>query len=87
MWRSSTPSVCEPTTIWRSSSSVTSSREALGSPPSSRTATSVDLPRNQITGRAMRAIRSTSGASASAKPSARCIASRLLVSSPSTMEK
>ena len=71
----------------RSSSSVTSSRDALGSPPSSRTAMLVEKPRNQMTGRVMVAITLTSGPSVRANVSARCMARRLAVSSPSTIEK
>ena len=47
----------------------------------------METPRNQITGRVMVAIAFTSGASAIAKVSALCMASRLAVSSPITMEK
>ena len=76
----------EPLTRARISSSVTCSRPALGSPPRIRTTTSVDTPSSQITGRASLAMKSTSGASASANASDRCRASRLAVSSPSTIE-
>ena len=85
--RSSSPRVVDEPTIVRSSSSVTSSREADGSPPSSRTRASVETPRNQISGLSTIAIAFTTGPSTIAKVSARCIASRLAVSSPITIEK
>ena len=87
MRRSSLPSVDEPTTMARISSSVTASRDSFGSPPRIRTRASVETPRNQMIGRVSVAMPETSGASASAKDSARCIASRLAVSSPTTIEK
>ena len=70
----------------RISSFVTSSRDTEGSPPKSRTTMLVETPSSQITGRAIRPVKSTSGARASAVPSARCNASRFAVSSPITIE-
>ena len=57
-----------------------------GSPPSSRTSRSVEADSSQMTGRVTRASQSTRPATKSAMPSARCSASRLGASSPSTSE-
>ncbi len=84
--RSSSPSDSCAETRSRSSSSDITSRFAFGSPPRARTTRSVDFDSSQITGRAIEAIRSTSGARPSANVSARCSASRLAASSPSTIE-
>ena len=59
----------------------------LGSPPSSRTTTLVERDSSQITGRVIRASRSSVGAASSAMPSARCSASRLGASSPRTSDR
>ncbi len=68
----------------RSSSSLIASRPASGSPPSSRTTTSVDFDSSQMTGRKNVAIRLSGGAKKLAAASVRCSASRLGASSPST---
>ena len=87
MWRSSSPSVWWEPTSSRSSSSVICSRWAWGSPPSSRTTTSVERLSSQITGCDSRETRSIIGPSASEKLSARCSARRLGTSSPRTRER
>ena len=74
-------------TMLRSSSAEIASRRADGSPPSSRTTRSVERDSSQMTGRITRATKSTTGATASAIPSARCSARRFGASSPSTREK
>ena len=84
--RSSAPSVSDPETSSRISASVICSRCAPGSPPTSRTTTLVDADSSQMTGRASLAIRSTVGATASEIDSARCSASRLGASSPTTSD-
>src|SRR5690606_11159658 len=66
----------------RSSCSVICSPVALGSPPSSRTTTFVELDSSQMTGRMMLANRSSGGPTASALVDARCSASRFGTSSP-----
>lgn len=71
----------------RISSSVTSSRAAVGSPPRILTTRSVETPRNQMMGRNRVAMPFTIGPSATENPSARCIAKRLATSSPNTIEK
>ena len=57
-----------------------------GSPPNRRTRTSVDLDSSQMTGRERVAIRFNGDATIRAKPSARCSARRLGVSSPTTSD-
>jgi hypothetical protein len=71
----------------RSSSSEIVSREAPGSPPSSRTTRSVERDSSQMTGRDARATRSRLGAMTSEKLSARCRAIRFGASSLMTRER
>ena len=71
----------------RSSSSLTASLTACGSPPSSRTSASVDTESIQITGRISVANRSSAGAVASATGTGRWSASRFGTSSPSTSDR
>ena len=68
----------------RSSSVVTSSRRARGSPPARRTTASLDLLRSHTAGRENVDSASIGRATSSAQPSARCIAIRFGASSPST---
>ncbi len=70
MRRSSMPRDSLAMTMLRSSSAEISSRLTVGSPPSSRTTTSVERESNQITGRMMRATNSTTGATAGRCPRA-----------------
>ena len=71
----------------RSSSWLIDSPLTFGSPPRSRTSTSVDFDSSQMTGRESVAIVFSGAATNSAKPSARCSASRLGVSSPATSDR
>ena len=71
----------------RSSSWLIDSPLTFGSPPSSRTSTSVDFDSSQMIGRDSVAIAFSGAATISAKPSARCRARRLGVSSPTTSDR
>jgi hypothetical protein len=70
----------------RSSSWLIDSPLRFGSPPSSRTSTFVDFDSSQMIGRTRVAIRFSGEATITAKPSARCRARRLGVSSPTTSD-
>ena len=71
----------------RSSSSEMASRDAVGSPPKTRTRTSVDRDSSQITGRDILASRSRDGAAKSENASARCSARRFGASSLTTRDR
>ena len=71
----------------RSSSWLIDSPLILGSPPRRRTRTSVDFDSSQMSGRKRVAIAFSGAATSSAQPSARCSASRLGVSSPTTSDR
>ena len=71
----------------RSSSWLIDSPLTFGSPPRSRTSTSVDFESSQMIGRESVAIAFSGAATISEKPSARCRASRLGVSSPATSDR
>ena len=71
----------------RSSSWLIASPLCFGSPPNSRTRTFVDFESSQMMGRDSFAIAFSGAATSSANPSARCRASRLGVSSPTTSDR